>query len=235
MTHLNDPDAVATQYASEQNLRARQALYEEDEGVSPFDVLWESLVGLAPRRVVEVGGGPGELAERLQRELAATVSFVDVSPRMVELARARGIDAQVGDVQELPFAGGSFDVAVAAWMLYHVPDLDRGLSELARVLRPGGALVAVTNSVGHLRELRDLLAYPDGQEELFNRENGEELLRRHFSQVERRDADGVVTVRDRHKLVAYRDSMQVPVEPVPEQVPLPFVIHRRVSVFVAVR
>jgi hypothetical protein len=64
MTHLNDPDAVATQYASEQNLRARQALYEEDEGVSPFDVLWESLVGLAPRRVVEVGGGPGELAER---------------------------------------------------------------------------------------------------------------------------------------------------------------------------
>jgi SAM-dependent methyltransferase len=235
MTHLNDPDAVATQYASEQNLRARQALYEEDEGVSPFDVLWESLVGLAPRRVVEVGGGPGELAERMQHELAATVSFVDVSPRMVELARARGIDAQVGDVQELPFAGGSFDVAVAAWMLYHVPDLDRGLSELARVLRPGGALVAVTNSVGHLRELRDLLAYPDGQEELFNRENGEELLRRHFSQVERRDADGVVTVRDRQKLVAYRDSMQVPVQPVPEQVPLPFVIHRRVSVFVAVR
>jgi SAM-dependent methyltransferase len=235
MTHLNDPAVVATQYASEQNLRARQALYEEDEGVSPFDVLWDALVELAPRRIVEVGGGPGELAERMQRELHAAVSFVDISPRMVELARAHGVDAQVGDVQDLPFADGSFDVAVAAWMLYHVPDIDRGLSELARVLQPGGALVAVTTSVDHLRELRDLLAYPAGQEELFNRENGEEILRRHFSRVESRAADGVVTVRDRQKLVAYRDSMQVPVQPVPEHVPLPFVVHRRVSVFVAVR
>src|SRR4029078_7030536 len=93
----------------------------------------------------------------MQRDLAATVSFVDVSPRMVELARARGVDAQVGDVQELPFADGSFDVAVAAWMLYHVPHLDRGLSELARVLRPGGILVAVTNSRYHLLELRELV------------------------------------------------------------------------------
>ena len=63
--------------------------------------------------------------------------MVDVSPRMVELARARGVDARVGDVQELPFDDGSFDCAVAAWMLFHVPDLDRGLAELARVLRPG--------------------------------------------------------------------------------------------------
>ena len=45
---------------------------------------------------------------------------------MVELARARGVDARVGDVQELPFADGAFDCVVAAWMLYHVPDLDRG-------------------------------------------------------------------------------------------------------------
>ena len=42
---------------------------------------------------------------------------VDQSERMVELASARGVDACVGDVQELPFADESFDCAVAAWML----------------------------------------------------------------------------------------------------------------------
>jgi SAM-dependent methyltransferase len=236
VTRLDDPALVADEYADETRLRRRASAYTGAHTALDARVpAVAAVVEARPARVLEVGCGWGELAEWLARDTAAQVVAVDLSERMVELARARGVDAQVGDVQELPFADGSFDVAVAAWMLYHVPDLDRGLSELARVLRPGGALVAVTNSVGHLRELRDLLAYPDGQEELFNRENGEELLRRHFSQVERRDADGVVTVRNRQKLVAYRDSMQVPVQPVPEQVPLPFVIHRRVSVFVAVR
>jgi SAM-dependent methyltransferase len=193
------------------------------------------LRGIGPRTVIEVGGGPGELAERMQNELQATVTFVDISPRMVELARARGVDARVGDVQALPFRDGTFDAAVAAWMLYHVPDIDRGISELARVLRAGGKLVAVTNSLHHLRELRELIRYPAGREELFNRENGEAFLRRHFSQVERRDADGTVTVRDRTKLVRYRDSMQVDVAAVPDDVPMPFVIHRRTSVFVATK
>jgi SAM-dependent methyltransferase len=132
---------------------------------------------------------------------------------MVQLARARGIDASVGDVQKLSFPDASFDTAVAAWMLYHVPDINRGIAELARVLSSGGKLVAVTNSVHHLRELRDLIHYPAGREELFNRENGEEFLRRHFSRVQRHDADGPVMVRDRAKLVAYRDSLQVEVGP----------------------
>src|SRR5207247_10358646 len=82
---------------------------------------------VGPRRVLEVGAGPGEFAERLGRDLGVEVIAADLSPRMVELARDRGVDARLGDVQELEFEDGSFDCAVAAWMLYHVPDLDRGL------------------------------------------------------------------------------------------------------------
>src|SRR5918911_5555528 len=103
---------------------------------------------------------PGELAARIQDELGADVVAVDISPRMVELARGRGVDARVGDAQELPFAPGEFDCAVAAWMLYHIPDPDRALAELARVLERGGRLVAVTNAPDHLRELRALLGLP---------------------------------------------------------------------------
>jgi SAM-dependent methyltransferase len=230
---LDDPESVREQYARDDNLRARQALYEEMAGPDPRVVLWRTLARLRPRDVLEVGGGPGELAERMQSELGARVRFVDISPGMVELARARGVDAQVGDVQELAFGDGSFDMVVAAWMLYHVPDIERGLSEIARVLRPGGALVAVTNSMRHLAELRELIRYPAGLEWSFHAENGEELLRRHFADVERHDLEVVVTVRDRERLVAYQRSMQVDTSPVPEDVPLPFVTHSRPTIFVA--
>ena len=233
MTPLDDPVHVQQQYEREDNLRARQGLYEEVEGASPLDVLWQTLVEWEPRRVLEVGGGPGELAERMQRELGACVSFIDISPRMVELARARGIDAQVGDIQELPFADGSFDTVVAAWMLYHVPDLDRGLAEVARVLQPGGALVAVTNSIHHLQELRELIALPVSWAETFSRENGESHLGRHFAHIDRFDMETIVTVRDREKLVAYRNSTDAETQPVPEDVELPFIVHGRSSIFLA--
>jgi ubiquinone/menaquinone biosynthesis C-methylase UbiE len=116
---------------------------------------------------------------------------IDQSERMVEIQRQKGIDARVGDAQELPFEDGKFDVAIAAWMLYHVRDLDRTLSELARVLRPGGLLVAVTNATDHLQELWDLAGRASSIGRFtFRSENGEELLRRHFAKVERRDAHG---------------------------------------------
>ena len=125
---------MRAQYASEVNLQARQALWEDVEGSERAGrSSGATIEAWQLRRVLEVGGGEGELAERMQRELGAEVTFVDLSPRMVELARARGVDARVGDVQELPFADGTFDTVVAAWMLYHVPDLDAGLAEIVRV------------------------------------------------------------------------------------------------------
>jgi SAM-dependent methyltransferase len=229
----DDPVLVRKQYEREDNLRARQNLYEETSGPHAPDVLWQTLVEWGPRRVLEVGGGPGELSERMQRELGASVSFVDLSPRMVELAQVRGIDAQVGDIQELPFEDGTFDTVVAAWMLYHVPDIDRGLAEVSRVLQPGGALVAVTNSVHHLRELRDLVAQPNLWAETFSRENGESYLGRHFAHIDRFDMETIVTVRDRQKLVAYCDSMNLETQPVPVDVELPFIVHGRSSIFLA--
>jgi len=230
---LDDPGVVREQYAREDNLRARQAIWVGATGTDPKAVLWRTLEEWRPTRLLEVGGGQGELAERMQRELGSQVTFLDLSPRMVELARARGIDAREGDVQELPFDDASFDTVVAAWMLYHVPDVDRALAEVARVLEARGALIAVTNSVDHLAEFRELVGYREDLSHTFSRENGEEFLRRHFAKVERFDADVEVAVDSRDRLVAYRESMSWVTSPVPEDVELPFVVHGRTSIFLA--
>ncbi len=189
---LNDPTVVHDEYATEERLAARVAAYANAEGPDARDKLLELLREAWPSRVLEVGCGWGELATRLERELGCDVIAVDLSPRMVELAQARGVDARVADVQELPFDDGSFDCAVAAWMLYHVPELDRGLAELARVLRPRGRLSAITNSELSLRELWELV---DGYRDHvigFSAENGAASLKRHFVNVQRHDVKPTV-------------------------------------------
>jgi SAM-dependent methyltransferase len=236
VSRLDDPALVASEYADESRLRRRAAGYAgagtRDDARVP---LVDAVVAAAPRRILEVGCGWGELAEWIARETGADVVAIDLSPRMVELASERGIDASVADVQQLPFADTTFDVVVAAWMLYHVPDLDRGLAEIARVLRPGGTLVASTNSRLHLHELRELVG--SGPSTLkFSREDGEDHLRPYFAVIDRIDLDGVLELTDRASIEDYVSasiSMSPFVANLPEEIDVPFVARRGSSVFVA--
>ena len=233
---LDDPALVAREYADDARLRKRASAYTGVEtGIDAREPAMAEIRALSPQRVLEVGCGWGELAEWIARDTGAEVVAVDLSPRMVELARERGVDARVADVQQLPFADGEFDLVVAAWMLYHVPDLDRGIGELARVLRPGGRLVAVTNSRFHLIELRELVG--SGPSTLsFARETGEDLLAPHFDRIRREDVDGTLTFADRAAVEAYvRASIAMSpfVENLPAAIDEPFVARRANSIFVA--
>ena len=234
MSRIDDPAFVREQYESEAKLAARKAVYATAEGPDAREVLFEAIAEAQPRRVLEVGGGEGELAERIVGELGAELVGLDQSERMVEIQRGKGLDAWVGDVQDLPFRDGEFDVVVAAWMLYHVPNIDRALGEVARVLRPGGRLVAVTNSREHLRELTDLAGVDRlNRRSQFRSENGEEILRRQFARIERRDAHGWLTFDDA-ALRAYAASW-ADLAPLLELPPLeqPLRARRESSIFVA--
>ena len=207
---LNDPELVRAEYASEAGLLRRRsiyddALYEGSEG--PLEVTFATIERLRPRRLLEAGCGPGEMAERIRNELSAEVVAVDISPRMIELARSRGVDAHVSDVQDLSLGDESFDCVLAAWMLFHVPDVDRGLSEIVRVLARGGHLVAVTNSELHLAEARELAGIDMRGRVSFSRENGREILARHFATVEQHDVEGWVTFAHRNAVQRYVDTL----------------------------
>jgi len=233
---LNDPDVVAGDYASETSLLARRSIYETSEGPDAREVVWRHIIAAQPTAVLEVGPGPGELSERIDRDLDTSIVAVDLSPRMVELTRARGIDALVGDVQALPFGDAEFDLVVAAWVLFHPADLDRALAEITRVLRPGGHLVAATNSEHHLAELWELvgghhLSYS------FSAENAESALRRHFASVEIELVEGWVTFADTATVRDYVASSIVcrhRAERFPE-LRAPLRARRRNAVFVAAK
>jgi SAM-dependent methyltransferase len=236
MTRLDDPALVAAEYADDARLRRRASAYTgASTAIDARVPLVAAVVEARPTRVLEVGAGWGELAEWIARETGAEVVVTDLSPHMVELSRARGLAASIADVQELPFADGSFDVVVAAWMLYHVPDLDRGLAEIARVLRPGGRLLAATNSILHLHELRELVG--SGRSSItFSRESGDELLSRNFAAVRRDDVDGRLEFTDRAAVEDYvraSISMSPFVANLPAEIDEPFFARRANSIFVA--
>jgi SAM-dependent methyltransferase len=233
---LDDPTLVAEEYADETRLRRRVAAHTRPtDAVDPRALAVAAVAAASPRRVLEAGCGWGELAEWIAGDTGAEVVALDLSPRMVELARERGVDARVADVRELAFADGEFDCAVAAWMLYHVPDLDRALAELARVLRRDGRLVAVTNSAFHLEELRELVGSGPSPS-TFTRENGEQLLGRHFARVARQDVDGRLefpTHSDVEEYVRASISMAPFAANLPTVLSEPFFARRAISIFVA--
>jgi len=195
---LDNPVLVRWEYASEERLTKRSAMFRSlITGDNPEDIAVAAVFEAKPKRVLDIGCGPGELTERFVRELGADVRAIDISARMVELARARGIDAQVADAERLPFDDREFDGIFAGWVLYHVPALDQALAECARVLRPGGRLVASTYYEENLSELWDLVGETEPRTPLsFSRSTGAELLRRHFARVEKRDVEAELVFPD---------------------------------------
>lgn len=87
---LDSPLLVQWEYASEERLRTRNEAYGRlVRGVNADDLAFEAVAEVSPGRVLAVGCGTGELAERMVRELGAEVVAVDISGRMVELTAAR--------------------------------------------------------------------------------------------------------------------------------------------------
>ena len=186
-------------------MEERNAAYRGlSEGVDAEAVARDAVLATQPRRVLEVGCGTGEFAVSLRDAGIAEVVALDISPRMVEIATARGVDARVGDVERLPFGDSEFDCVVAAWMLYHVPHLDVALSELARVVTAHGCLVACTNANDtRPDELDRLLQMSPDAGYTFSSENGRTMLLEHFERVDRTDCPFTLVFPDHQALRRY--------------------------------
>jgi demethylmenaquinone methyltransferase / 2-methoxy-6-polyprenyl-1,4-benzoquinol methylase len=123
-----------------------------------LDVRWRRLAAAAVvrpgDRVLDAACGTGELAVADAEAGAREVVGVDFSPRMLERARSKSaqIEWVEADLLSLPFPDASFDAATVGFGVRNLEDLEAGLRELRRVLRPGGrvAILEITTPRGPL-------------------------------------------------------------------------------------
>lgn len=102
------------------------------------------LEGFVPSggRILDLGGGTGELASLLAAEMGCLVTILDSSPQMLRYAHGRvGVLPMQGDAASMPFADGSFDAVVVCDAFHHFVRGDEAAREVARVVRPGGAVL----------------------------------------------------------------------------------------------
>jgi ubiquinone/menaquinone biosynthesis C-methylase UbiE len=102
--------------------------------------------------VLEVGCGTGLLLDRVAR-FARSACGIDLSGGMLAKAAARGLVVAQASATELPIASESVDVAYSFKVLAHIPDITGALREMARVVRPGGYVIAEFYNARSLRRL----------------------------------------------------------------------------------
>jgi SAM-dependent methyltransferase len=104
------------------------------------------LADVAPgQRVLDVGCGPGALTSELVARVGADhVAAVDPSASFVDAAGERnpGVDVRLANAELLPFPNGRFDAAIAQLVVHFMTEPVRGISEMARVVRPDGVVAA---------------------------------------------------------------------------------------------
>lgn len=115
------------------------------------------------------------------------------------------IKFKVVDVQNIPFDNATFDIVIANHMLYHVPDKEKALSEIFRVLKTGGQFYASTVGKRHLHEMREIAAKFDPSllyckswdaTQSFQLENGNELIKNWFKEAQiKRYKDSLVVTK----------------------------------------
>ena len=155
---------VAAQYEDPSNLQSRVNVYAYlcpehplPKGTTFEDWVLDHLDWTGEESVLDIGCGPGGFLSPISLRAGRVMGF-DLSPGMLARAGKAAPNGQVqlaaADIQALPLGSDSVDVVLAAFMLYHVPHLDRALQELSRVLQSGGMILAVTNGPGDKAEIR---------------------------------------------------------------------------------
>ncbi len=217
---INDTDTVKKQYASSANLNTRISIHDKYStnkmGFSNW--IFSNYRIENGMRVLELGCGTGTMwrGKKTEVENCSQLVLSDFSEGMIETARNNlkdyeKIEYKVIDIQNIPFEDGSFDVIIANMMLYHVPDIQKGLSEVKRVLKNNGTFYCATYGehgiIEYLSGILQDFGITDTTNKNFTLQNGESILKQKFSSVERFDYKDSLAVTNLDDIIDYIFSL----------------------------
>jgi ubiquinone/menaquinone biosynthesis C-methylase UbiE len=224
MSKLTDQHYLTNkQYKDASNLEARLEIHRRfsTNSYGWFNWVFDTLNQLPKEaNVLELGTGSGALwaaiADRIPTNWVITLS--DLSPGMLDAAwrnlvvTGRNYIFEQIDAQSIPYADETFDIVIANHMLYHVPDRVKALSEIKRVLKKGGHLIAATGGETHLKEMTEWLRRAGNDKNSspfalsFTLENGAEQLEMFFKGVSILRYEDNLHVTELDPLIAYLRS-----------------------------
>lgn len=226
MNYMNDLERVKSQYEKPDNLDIRMLLHTRYSiNQQPFaDWIFEQYQLYQGCHIFELGCGNGDLWKEHITNLGKDTKLIlsDFSEGMVKQVKERyqghpNVTFEQINIEELPYPEATFDIVIANMMLYHVPDLEKALSEAARVLKPGGTFYAATVGENGIYQYLEAAINDAGfcwnQTQSFTLQNGEARLREYFNQIEMRERIDRLEVTDTNDLLDYiysmKDIMQV--------------------------
>ncbi|MBQ6559199.1 MAG: methyltransferase domain-containing protein [Erysipelotrichaceae bacterium] len=168
--------------------------------------------------VLELGCGNGEMwagkDDIINR--CSRLILSDLSQGILETAKEKlrdhdGIEYRLIDIQDIPFPDNEFDVVIANMMLYHVPDLSRGLKEVQRVLKDNGTFYCATygenGMMEHIELMFDDFPICSAYNYNFTLQNGKEKLMRYFSDIQKFLYEDALEVTDMEDMIDYIYSL----------------------------
>jgi SAM-dependent methyltransferase len=212
-------------YADDRHLRSRMAIYAYAETAA--DPRWRTSVVPwdGTQIVADVGCGNGfDLRQIVPQGRCRHAIGLDLSAGMLrsltDLSQSGRLSLVQADAQCLPLPDRSVDVAMAMHMLYHVPDVQAAIRELRRITKPGGTVLASTNSSAHLAEIGTLLhaavcrqlghRVPTRPADSFTTQTGTAVLSREFCSVTLRTLDVPLSIPSAQPVLTYVDSIRKP-------------------------
>ena len=220
MSSINNQKNVKEQYASAGNLNTRISIHQKysTNKMGFGNWIFSNYEITKGMKVLELGCGTGDMWKGHEDLMKACSKLVlsDFSEGMLENAKATlgynsNVEYRVIDIQNIPFDDETFDVVIANMMLYHVPDMERGLSEVQRVLKNGGAFYCATfgehGIMEFLSQVLNAYGVEDNVNKNFTLQNGKEILVPFFSDVQRLNYEDSLAVTEIDDLIEYIYSL----------------------------
>ena len=213
----NEETNIIEQYKNAKNLNDRISLHEKYSTNKQgwFNWLFYQIDFSRVNRLLELGCGNGKLWQENKIDLRNREIFLsDISEGMVEEVRNKlGSDFNciVADAEKIPFKDKYFDTIIANHVLFYLNDLNLGLKEISRVLKPNGILYCSTYGKNHMKEITEIVQNFDSRinlsnhslYDIFGLENGESILCNYFSNVEKYNYQDSLEITESKPLIDY--------------------------------